>query len=133
MNAERQRNLELAKQRSEYMQKGEAMVKEMRDHQMKRDQELKEQAQREIVDGKKSNAGFLPSLYDSSGKIAVSRFKPKARDLISMTPSQKQSLINKLKYVNKKVEEQNEYDVDMIKDQVANGEINPSDAFFKIQ
>ena len=64
LNAERLRNLELAKQKSTYMEAGEAMVREMRDNQMKLDHELKEQAQREL-DGKGKNTSFLPSLYDS--------------------------------------------------------------------
>lgn len=42
MNAERQRNLALAKQKSTYMEQGETMVREMRDNQMQRDHDLKE-------------------------------------------------------------------------------------------
>ena len=42
MNAERQRNLALAKQKSTYMEAGESMVREMRDNQMQRDHDLKE-------------------------------------------------------------------------------------------
>ena len=50
-----------------------------------------------------------------------------------MTPAQKQSLINKLKYVTKKAEGEDELSSDFIKDKVAIGELNPCDAFKKIQ
>ena len=50
-----------------------------------------------------------------------------------MTPSQKQQLINKIKFVTKKADDQDELDADNIKDKVAVGELNPCEAFKKLQ
>jgi hypothetical protein len=49
---------------------------------------------------KQSNT-YLPSVYDKDGKIDIKKFRPSAGELIGMTPSQKQTVINRLKMVNK--------------------------------
>jgi hypothetical protein len=35
----------------------------------------------------KQNKTYLPSLYDSNGKVDISKFRPSAKELIGMTPS----------------------------------------------
>ena len=72
---------------------------------------------------------YLPSLYGKDGKIDIRKFNPSATDLLKMTPSQKQNLINKIKLVTKKKEEERTTDPLTIKIQIKSGEINPCEGF----
>ena len=67
---------------------------------------------------------YLPSIFDEKGKVNVSRFKPKAKELVSMTPAQKQALIGKLKRINKLAKEEIEQDPETVRKQVKEGELN---------
>ena len=71
------------------------MVKAMRDEQIENDQQLKSRNK------EKQNKTYLPSLYDQSGKVDISKFRPSAKELIGMTPSQKQDVIKRLNFVKK--------------------------------
>ena len=59
------------------------MIREMRDHQMSKDQILKK------MSNDKQSKTYLPSVYDKDGKVDIKKFRPSAADLIAMTPSQK--------------------------------------------
>ena len=99
------------------------MLKKMREEQDVKDYELKKHSQL------KKNKSYLPSLYDKDGEIQIQKFMPSAKQLIGMTPAQKQSVITKLKYVKQKAHQQEQEDPVKIKDLVQRGEINPCDAF----
>lgn len=58
---------------------------------------------------------YLPSLYGKDGKIDIKKFNPSAEDLLKMTPSQKTNLINRIKLVSKKAEEEKAIDPMTIK------------------
>lgn len=76
---------------------------------------------------------YLPSLYGKDGKIDIKKFNPSAGDLLKMTPSQKQNLINRIKLVQKKAEEEKASDPYTIKIQIESGEINPCEGFKQVQ
>jgi hypothetical protein len=71
------------------------MIKSMRDEQIENDQLLKTRNK------EKSNKTYLPTLYDKSGKVDIAKFRPTAKELIGMTPSQKQDVIKRLRFVSK--------------------------------
>ena len=80
----------------------------------------------------KQSKTYLPSVYDKDGKVDINKFRPSAADLIAMTPSQKQTIINRLKIVNKMAVKQDEQDPEKIKQKVQAGELNPCDAHKQI-
>ena len=96
----------------------------MREHQL---QQEKEKSQTTKV------KNYLPSLYGKDGKIDVKKFNPSATELLKMTPSQKQNLINSIKLVQKKAEEEQAADPNTIKQQIESGEVNPCEGFKQLQ
>lgn len=103
------------------------MVKKMRDEQIENDQILKTRNK------EKQNKTYLPSLYDKDGKVDIQKFKPSAKELIGMTPSQKQDVIKRLKFISKAAEQQDEEDPEKIKSKVDKGELHIYEAHKKIQ
>lgn len=67
----------------------------MREQQQAKDKQLK------FMSKEKQSKTYLPSVYGKDGKVDINKFRPSAGDLIGMTPSQKQTVINRLKMVNK--------------------------------
>lgn len=76
---------------------------------------------------------FLPSLYGKDGKIDVKKFNPSATELLKMTPSQKQQLINRIKIVQKKAKEEQALDANQIKEKIELGELNPCEGYKQVQ
>ena len=97
----------LANTRTPYQDAGDKMIHDMRQQQL-----AQEQAKNQTTKVK----NYLPSLYGKDGKIDVKKFNPSATELLKMTPSQKQNLINRIKLVQKKAEEEKALDPQTIKE-----------------
>lgn len=114
----------LANTRTPYQDHGDRIIYDMRQQQLEQE---KEKSQTTKV------RNYLPSLYGKDGKIDVKKFNPSATELLKMTPSQKQNLINRIKLVQKKAEEEEALDPDTIKSKIASGEVNPCEGFKQFQ
>jgi hypothetical protein len=114
----------LANTRTPYQDNGDRMILEMREQQLAFETEKSHTTQVK---------NYLPSLYGKDGKIDVAKFNPSATELLKMTPSQKQNLINRIKLVQKKAAEEQAVDPDTIKAHIEAGEVNPCEGFKQLQ